>query len=217
MSSRERAKRGPRGRKQTESADAVKRVPCPALKGFVILNPGRLCHPESGDSRMRDLTAEKGNWRRRRGCHCCRRWNFCRMLYVLPNVYLKASSQKPGSSLQLTIDNVSKRYGAGNWALHNFSLQLGPGVLGLLGPNGAGKCWPCAFSGSRSPSDSLPCSSTFEAIYTIWWYIGPGHQIPGLDFMGTTPASSSPFAYALATGFLATVAYLRRRQSLGYA
>jgi len=41
--------------------------------------------------------------------------------------------------LQLTIDNVSKRYGGGNWALRNFSLRLGPGVLGLLGPNGAGK------------------------------------------------------------------------------
>ncbi len=41
--------------------------------------------------------------------------------------------------MQLAIDNVSKRYGGGNWALRNFSLQLGPGVLGLLGPNGAGK------------------------------------------------------------------------------
>jgi len=41
--------------------------------------------------------------------------------------------------VQLTIDNVSKRYGGGNWALRNFSLQLVPGVLGLLGPNGAGK------------------------------------------------------------------------------
>jgi ABC-2 type transport system ATP-binding protein len=41
--------------------------------------------------------------------------------------------------LQLTIDNVSKRYGGENWALRNFSLQLSPGVLGLLGPNGAGK------------------------------------------------------------------------------
>jgi ABC-2 type transport system ATP-binding protein len=41
--------------------------------------------------------------------------------------------------LQLAIENVGKRYGAGNWALRNFSLQLGPGVLGLLGPNGAGK------------------------------------------------------------------------------
>lgn len=41
--------------------------------------------------------------------------------------------------MQLAIENVSKRYGGGNWALRNFSLQLGPGVLGLLGPNGAGK------------------------------------------------------------------------------
>ena len=41
--------------------------------------------------------------------------------------------------MQLTIENVSKRYGRENWALRNFTLQLGPGVLGLLGPNGAGK------------------------------------------------------------------------------
>ena len=60
-------------------------------------------------------------------------------------------------------------------------------------------------------------SRAFEAIYTIWWYIGPGHQIPGLDFMGTTPVSSSPLSYALAAGFLIAAAYLRRRQSLGYA
>ena len=41
--------------------------------------------------------------------------------------------------MQLSIENVSKRYGGGNWALRNFSLDLRPGVLGLLGPNGAGK------------------------------------------------------------------------------
>lgn len=41
--------------------------------------------------------------------------------------------------MQLSIENVSKRYGSGNWALRNFTLQLKPGVLGLLGPNGAGK------------------------------------------------------------------------------
>ena len=44
-----------------------------------------------------------------------------------------------GGLLHLGIENVSKRYGGGNWALRNFTLQLGPGVLGLLGPNGAGK------------------------------------------------------------------------------
>jgi len=41
--------------------------------------------------------------------------------------------------MQLSIENVSKSYRSGNWALHNFTLQLNPGVLGLLGPNGAGK------------------------------------------------------------------------------
>jgi len=41
--------------------------------------------------------------------------------------------------LRLTIEKVSKLYGGKVWALRDFSLELGPGVLGLLGPNGAGK------------------------------------------------------------------------------
>jgi ABC-2 type transport system ATP-binding protein len=41
--------------------------------------------------------------------------------------------------LNLIIEKVSKRYGTGNWALRDFTLELRPGVLGLLGPNGAGK------------------------------------------------------------------------------
>jgi ABC-2 type transport system ATP-binding protein len=41
--------------------------------------------------------------------------------------------------LKLTINRVSKRYSANALALQDFSLELGPGVLGLLGPNGAGK------------------------------------------------------------------------------
>lgn len=57
----------------------------------------------------------------------------------------------------------------------------------------------------------------FEAIYTIWWYIGPAHQIPGADFMGTTTASSSPEFYAGAAAVLLGAAWLRRRRSLGYA
>jgi len=60
-------------------------------------------------------------------------------------------------------------------------------------------------------------SRAFEAIYTVWWYMGPAHQIPGLDFMGTTSASTSPLFYALAVCFLIAIAYLRRRQGLGYA
>src|SRR5579864_1689514 len=41
-------------------------------------------------------------------------------------------------------------------------------------------------------------SKTFEALYTVWWYVGPAHQIPGLDFMGITPGSSTPGIYAVA-------------------
>lgn len=60
-------------------------------------------------------------------------------------------------------------------------------------------------------------SKAFEAIYTVWWYIGPAHQMPGLDFIGTTPVSSSSGVYVLAAGALLVAAYWRRRQSLGYA
>ena len=43
------------------------------------------------------------------------------------------------ATLHLAIQNVSKRYRGNVWALRDFSLEIGPGVLGLLGPNGAGK------------------------------------------------------------------------------
>lgn len=41
--------------------------------------------------------------------------------------------------MELIIENVSKLYKGGVWGLRDFSLALGPGVLGLVGPNGAGK------------------------------------------------------------------------------
>ncbi|HVG06617.1 MAG TPA: ABC transporter ATP-binding protein [Thermoanaerobaculia bacterium] len=41
--------------------------------------------------------------------------------------------------MKLTIEGVGKRYRGDFWGLREFSLELGPGVLGLLGPNGAGK------------------------------------------------------------------------------
>jgi ABC-2 type transport system ATP-binding protein len=41
--------------------------------------------------------------------------------------------------MNLSIQNVSKRYRGGVMGLSDFTLSLGPGVLGLLGPNGAGK------------------------------------------------------------------------------
>lgn len=40
--------------------------------------------------------------------------------------------------MELTIENLSKRYGQ-HWALRQLSLRCGPGMLGLVGPNGAGK------------------------------------------------------------------------------
>jgi ABC-2 type transport system ATP-binding protein len=41
--------------------------------------------------------------------------------------------------MELRIENVSKQYGKAVWGLRDFSLRLGPGIVGLLGPNGAGK------------------------------------------------------------------------------
>ncbi len=41
--------------------------------------------------------------------------------------------------LQLSIRGVVKRYRGNVLGLDDFSLEIGPGVLGLLGPNGAGK------------------------------------------------------------------------------
>jgi ABC-type multidrug transport system ATPase subunit len=41
--------------------------------------------------------------------------------------------------MAMSIQNVSKQYNNKHWGLRDFTLELGPGVLGLLGPNGAGK------------------------------------------------------------------------------
>jgi len=41
--------------------------------------------------------------------------------------------------MHLRIENLGKCYKGGIWGLRNFSIDLGPGVLGLVGPNGAGK------------------------------------------------------------------------------
>ncbi len=41
--------------------------------------------------------------------------------------------------MKLKISNLSKQYRRDIWGLRDFSLEVGPGVIGLLGPNGAGK------------------------------------------------------------------------------
>ena len=56
-------------------------------------------------------------------------------------------------------------------------------------------------------------SKFFEALYTVWWYVGPLHQTPALDFMGGSRASSSPGLYlSLAAGLLLASCLGRRRQ-----
>jgi len=60
-------------------------------------------------------------------------------------------------------------------------------------------------------------SKPFEAIYTVWWYIGPANHVPQIDYMGTTAASSQPTIYVLLTLCLWTAVYVGRRRKLAYA
>lgn len=41
--------------------------------------------------------------------------------------------------MKLSVINLGKQYRHDLWGLKDFSLDVGPGILGLLGPNGAGK------------------------------------------------------------------------------
>jgi len=59
-------------------------------------------------------------------------------------------------------------------------------------------------------------SRFFEAVYTAWWYIGPAHHTPGLDFLGTTAQSARPETYLWMTAALVVAAYLGRRAKLAY-
>ena len=60
-------------------------------------------------------------------------------------------------------------------------------------------------------------SKAFEAIYTVWWYVGPANHVPGMDFMGTTAASSRATTYLMFTAILLGACYLGRRLRLAYA
>lgn len=59
-------------------------------------------------------------------------------------------------------------------------------------------------------------SKTFEALYTVWWYVGPAHQIPGLDFLGSSPESARPQLFLGLTAALIVAAYMGRRAKLAY-
>jgi hypothetical protein len=54
----------------------------------------------------------------------------------------------------------------------------------------------------------------FEAVYTVWWYIGPLHHIRKLDFIGADPASSTPVLYFTVSLVLLLVACFWRRVRL---
>ncbi len=41
--------------------------------------------------------------------------------------------------MKLLLEGVSKLYSGEVWGVEDFTLEVGPGILGLLGPNGAGK------------------------------------------------------------------------------
>jgi ABC-2 type transport system ATP-binding protein len=43
------------------------------------------------------------------------------------------------AGMKLSLEGVSKLYSGEVWGLKDFTLDVGPGILGLLGPNGAGK------------------------------------------------------------------------------
>lgn len=73
------------------------------------------------------------------------------------------------------------------------------------------------------PTLALACgilsggSKLFEALYTVWWYMGAAHHIRGLDFMGTAAASSTPAVYLGLTLILLAACWMRRRTQLAYA
>jgi len=60
-------------------------------------------------------------------------------------------------------------------------------------------------------------SKFFEALYTVWWYVGPLHQTPSLDFMGGSRASSTPGLYLSLSAGLLLVACFGRRRQVAYA
>jgi hypothetical protein len=100
--------------------------------------------------------------------------------------------------------------GAG-WGIHTLAAGDWPGFTAWL----AGALFVPAFAlalGVWSGSSRL-----FEALYTLWWYVGPMNHVPGLDFTGVARSSFSTPLYLLAAAALLTMAYFGRRRELGYA
>jgi hypothetical protein len=60
-------------------------------------------------------------------------------------------------------------------------------------------------------------SKPFEAIYTMWWYLGPLNHAPGLDFVANTPGASTAVYYFAFAASLVALAYFGRRARMAYA
>ncbi len=73
------------------------------------------------------------------------------------------------------------------------------------------------------PSLALACgvwsggSKLFEALYTVWWYVGALHHVPGLDYTGVVASSAQPVLFAGLTLGLLGAAWMGRRTKLAYA
>lgn len=60
-------------------------------------------------------------------------------------------------------------------------------------------------------------SKPFEILYTLFWYLGPMHAMPALDFMGSVPATAAtryPLVYLALTAILFILALAGRKRQL---
>ena len=51
-------------------------------------------------------------------------------------------------------------------------------------------------------------SKVFEAVYTVWWYVGPAHHTPDVSISWRTPTSSRANLYLLMAAALLLASYL---------
>ena len=89
------------------------------------------------------------------------------------------------------------------------------GDFAALGGWAAGACFIPAMALGLGVTTGT--RKAFEAVYTMWWYVGPLHHIPRLDFMGTTADSSTPVRFLVAALALVVTAYFWRTVRLRYA
>ena len=60
-------------------------------------------------------------------------------------------------------------------------------------------------------------SRAFEAVYLLWWYIGPGNQVPAFDYIGVVPEGlemGMPLLYLGITAGLLVLAMIGRRRQI---